>query len=348
MKDADVGLLLHDLRLLYGDDFCRVTAAMYDSNVRSFGITCKNVGVYLSHSEKKPPEGDRGVDSVKNRLRRITVSEPDNGRPAYEACSHEDPCTDKRTCICVAKGLPCEKYCGCNLGRVCGDRVQSRSIFYCHRLFVGCDCKSATVCRTNSCECFFNFRECDHDLCTSCTSCETRADGKPVRHCRNSDMRMKKHHRVAIGRSRVHGWGVYSTDRIPKGDLIGEYVGEVIPHDLAERRGRVYDVHEHSFLFSSAKDFSIDSMRMGNKLRYCNHCENPNCTSKLVRVGGDVRIGLYAIQAIEPFEEILYDYGQNFFQEGRQQAEKAGAKRDAAAASAKTARPGPSSRPGPR
>lgn len=129
-------------------------AAFLDLNVKSFRITCKNVGAFVLRFKKELAESDSAVDSVKNSLRRIKVSEPDD-RPDFVLCFHEGPCTDdNRTCTCVMKGLPCEKFCGCNLGRVCGDRVQSLSTSFCHRSFGGCSCKSVNPCGSNTCKCF--------------------------------------------------------------------------------------------------------------------------------------------------------------------------------------------------
>ena len=55
----------------------------------------------------------------------------------------------------------------------------------------------------------------------------------------------------------------------------------------------------------------MDSTRLGNKLRYINHSQNNNCIPRLMRVDGDVIIGIYASQDIQAFEELLFDYGYN-------------------------------------
>lgn len=312
----DLAIFAKELRSHYGDDYCRITQGMYkvESESEMRGLTCRDVGLffYLNHGGP-PTKAGKEIDPKKKRSRKSKAAETYQGssknRPDYEACSHEGPCTKANNCICVIRGLACEKFCGCNLARVCGERVQTKSIHYCNRSFMGCDCKSAVACRTNACECFANDRECDPDLCSRCMTCTTDASGGKIRRCRNSSLRLKEHHRVVVGRSRVHGWGTYSTGNIPKGDLVGEYVGEVIVHDHAERRGRVYDKIDYTFLFNATAESTVDSTRMGNKLRFCNHSASPNCVPKLVRVCGDVRVGLYANRDIRPFEELFFDYG---------------------------------------
>ncbi len=139
--------------------------------------------------------------------------------------------------------------------------MQAIGTAYCNRAFIGCSYKSASSCRTA-----LN-RECDPDLCKSCMICEKDEDGTETQKCRNSSLRMKQLYRIVAERSQVHGWGVYytpqpwtvcSTGVIPKGALIGEYVGEVIAQDQAERRGRVYDKVNYSFLFNTPH-YSVDS-----------------------------------------------------------------------------------------
>lgn len=102
---------------------------------------------------------------------------------------------------------------------------------------------------------------------------------------------------------------MFAAEEIPKNELIGEYLGEVINQDEAERRGRVYDALNYSFLFNITERYAVDSTRLGNKLKYCNHSKTPNCEPRLMRVGGDVRVGIYSKRSIGLFEELFFDYG---------------------------------------
>jgi histone-lysine N-methyltransferase EZH2 len=122
-------------------------------------------------------------------------------------------------------------------------------------------------------------------------------------------LRLGRRYRTIAGRSAVHGWGVFAAESIPKNVLIGEYVGEIISQDEAERRGRVYDELDYSFLFNITEHYAVDSTRLGSKLKYCNHSPTPNCEPRLMRVGGDVRVGIYSKQDIASLEELFFDYG---------------------------------------
>ena len=77
-------------------------------------------------------------------------------------------------------------------------------------------------------------------------------------------------------------------------DCLGEYTGELISDEEAERRGRVYDIEDRSYLFSATAETVIDANHRGNKLRFANHSAQPNCYTKYLLFDGDHRVGIFA------------------------------------------------------
>jgi len=217
-----------------------------------------------------------------------------------------------------------------------GSRLCSRRVW--------CECSAPGRCATDDCPCFACDRECDPDACGSCGAHWDPASGvdgeqpfsgiggeseataprvgvlaaaDPVaggvrgsRRCRNVQMQVGLRVRLVLGRSDAHGFGVFAAERAVKGDFVGEYVGEMVPHDDAHTRGRVYDAFGVSYLYTLTRSVVLDACRIGSRMRYVNHSRvRANLQPKLLSVCGYLRVGLFALRELSPGEELYFDYG---------------------------------------
>jgi len=74
----------------------------------------------------------------------------------------------------------------------------------------------------------------------------------------------KKHLRFA--RSPIHDWGLYAMERITRGEMVIEYVGEVIRAAVADKREKAYERQGigSSYLFRIDEDLVVDATKKGN------------------------------------------------------------------------------------
>jgi uncharacterized protein len=110
---------------------------------------------------------------------------------------------------------------------------------------------------------------------------------------------------LEIRDSPVHGRGAFALRHISRGTRIIEYVGERVSHEEADRRYETKEASDnHTFLFIVDSKTVIDAGVAGNEARFFNHSCDPNCESVIE----DRRVFIEAIRAIEPGEEMTYDY----------------------------------------
>ncbi|KAK5793017.1 histone-lysine N-methyltransferase CLF-like [Gossypium arboreum] len=232
-------------------------------------------------------------------IRKRITERKDQPCRQYNPCSCQTACG--KQCSCLLNGTCCEKYCGCPKS--------------CKNRFRGCHC-AKSQCRSRQCPCFAADRECDPDVCRNCwVSCGdgTGSLGVPPQRgdnyeCRNMKLLLKQQQRVLLGRSDVSGWGAFLKNNVGKHEYLGEYTGELISHREADKRGKIYDRENSSFLFNLNDQFVLDAYRKGDKLKFANHSPEPNCYAKVIMVAGDHRVGIFAKERINAGEELFYDY----------------------------------------
>jgi SET domain-containing protein len=106
---------------------------------------------------------------------------------------------------------------------------------------------------------------------------------------------------VRVGRSRT-GLGLYAVNDIPKDAKIIEYTGRLIRNEVA-------DTLWNRYLYTVNSRWTVDGSSRRNIARYANHSCRPNAYSDTK----GKRIYIYARRKIKAGEEIVYDYGKDYF-----------------------------------
>lgn len=257
------------------------------------------------------------IDSRRKRLEywhKQNLNHYADDRPGpFYPCYHPGTTCEKSRCSCYENRIPCEKTCACDSS--------------CKRKWQGCDCrmKAGRICFEDTrCACFQYGRECDADLCGECGVSEVldpihRHDDTILEnHCSNASIQRGVPRHTVLGKSGIHGLGLYACEKIRQHEFVGEYRGEIITKNEAERRGAVYEHQKLSYLFTLNNTQEVDSTIFGSKIRFINHAveKQANLYPRVIMVNTVFRIALYgARELIKPGEELLFDYGAQFPQD---------------------------------
>lgn len=115
---------------------------------------------------------------------------------------------------------------------------------------------------------------------------------------------------LKFGKSPIHDWGLYALERIEARDMVIEYIGEKIRQQVADIREKKYERMGigSSYFFKIDDNSIIDATKCGNQARFINHSCDPSCIAKIITVGNEKKIVIYAKRDILPGEELTYDY----------------------------------------
>ena len=96
------------------------------------------------------------------------------------------------------------------------------------------------------------------------------------------------------------------------GDLVQEYVGDVIKEEEKKRRLDEWNKENPNdpnfYIMQLEPGWYIDARERGNLSRFINHSCDPNCKLVPKNVAGYMRIAIVAIKEIEPGSFLSYEY----------------------------------------
>lgn len=105
----------------------------------------------------------------------------------------------------------------------------------------------------------------------------------------------------------VSGLGLFAGEAIKKGELIIEYIGNILNKEEADKK------ITSQYLFEVNRNKTIDGSPRWNIARYCNHaCGDAANAESEIKKG---RVFVRATKDIKDGDEICYDYGEEFVNE---------------------------------
>jgi len=121
-------------------------------------------------------------------------------------------------------------------------------------------------------------------------------------------MKQEWRQNVVLARSKIQGLGLYAARDLERGQMIIEYIGEIIRGNLTDIREKRYESQNRGiYMFRLDDDRVVDATMTGGVARYINHCCDPNCVTETVELA-DWHIIIFANRRISRGEELSYDY----------------------------------------
>lgn len=130
--------------------------------------------------------------------------------------------------------------------------------------------------------------------------------------CGNRRIGRRQFKKCKLAREQGKGWGLTISERVLKGDVVIEYIGEVVDAKEKERRLTEWTKehpNDHNFyMMELMPGWFIDARHEANLSRFINHSCDPNCVLLQINVGGYIRNGIFAKRDIAAGEYLSYDY----------------------------------------
>ncbi|GLB14197.1 hypothetical protein AtubIFM61612_001622 [Aspergillus tubingensis] len=107
------------------------------------------------------------------------------------------------------------------------------------------------------------------------------------------------------------GVGVRALARFEKGDILGEYIGEL--HPPCYKGDHIYALTMQGKVDVDKEIAVICPMEYGNFTRFINHSCRPNTTFERRTIGNRATMTVEVVRDIQPFEELTINYGWEYW-----------------------------------
>lgn len=115
-------------------------------------------------------------------------------------------------------------------------------------------------------------------------------------------------YRLRIGRSKIHRWGMFALETIPRGRKVIEYMGQRLTWKKAARRARrnirLGKPRENVYFARLNRHWMIDGKTGASGAQFINHSCDPNLSHRRIRG----HLLYFSRRRIRPGEELSVDY----------------------------------------
>ncbi|CAL1708430.1 unnamed protein product [Somion occarium] len=255
-------------------------------------------------------ERNRLIPKIKKPQKFVDYNDEVTNFTMKDPCTHKGPCST--TCPCFLANMHCSRNCFCKLS--CPLRPS------------GCTCYKSKNCketieRKAQCKCVKNNWECDPELCRLVVGVKNKQQRKKyddpqsgcIHGCANTVLQKGLLPATEVKQGSF-GLGVFAMQKIKKFNFLGEYTAESFwRHDVTHEPIWSYTGLNYNFGLNSSQN--LDAITVGNVTRYFNHSVTPNVLANTLVVNGEHRIAFYAARDIKKGEELLFNYGDQYWQQ---------------------------------
>jgi SET domain-containing protein len=103
--------------------------------------------------------------------------------------------------------------------------------------------------------------------------------------------------------------GLFTNEDISQGQLIGEYLGEIVFSDSMTNTDFAFKLP----VTIDNRVLSIDAKNYGNELRFANHSDRPNVRANFIVVNGQFRLVFVAKKNIKAGQQLFINYGSDYW-----------------------------------
>ena len=124
--------------------------------------------------------------------------------------------------------------------------------------------------------------------------------------------------------NRKKGFGVFALQDIQKDNFVCEYIGKIIPKEIAEQKIKINQIRKSpNYVLQIRENYEtitintfIDAEEKGNVSRFLNHSCKPNLYFDVVRIENFIPgVAFFSSRDIKKGEELTFSYGQDNFRD---------------------------------